>query len=314
MPEKPDYYQTLGVPRSADESAIKSAYRRLARELHPDRNKAPDAAERFSRVQEAYDVLSDAEKRRLYDQYGHSPPGTSAGPGGSVRWTHTGPGGVHIDESEMGDIFEQIFGGNVGGTGPFGGFGRQAAGTGRARAGKARDTEASIEVDFMTAALGGERSIRVAGPITREIDVKIPKGFPDGGKLRVRGGGAPSARGGAAGDLILTVHVAKHPWFRRIGKDVEIDVPLTITEAALGASLSIPSLTGRVELTIPAGTSSGQRLRLKGLGIRDESGPPGDLFAVTRIVAPKSLTTDDRAILEKLAGRIGNVRTGPPWE
>lgn len=312
MPSKRDHYDVLGVHRSAGDAEIKSAYRKLARELHPDRNKAPDAAVKFAEVQEAYDALSDTEKRRIYDQFGHNPPGSSgfgsgngAGAGG-VRYSWSG--GSPFGDSDVGDIFESIFGGAAAGGGPFGGGRAAPTGHARAKPGKARDTEAVIEVDFMTAALGGSRTVRVGDATPREIDVKIPRGQPEGGRLRVRGGGMPGPRGGPPGDLLLTVHIAKHPYFRREGLNVELDLPLNIAEASLGAKLNVPTLTGSVELSIPPGASSGQRLRLKGLGIKDESGSVGDLFAVVKLVAPKSLDPADRSALEELGTRLENPR------
>lgn len=310
-----DHYEVLGVPKSAGEAEIKSAYRRLARELHPDRNKAPDAAAKFNEVQQAYDVLSDAGKKKVYDQYGHAQPGAEFRTG-QPGWSGAGGGG--FDGADISDVFESIFGGmNAGGAsagpGGFSGFGRAGAATGRARAGKARDAESTIEIDFTTAALGGTRTIRVGDSPARDIDVVIPKAFSDGGRLRVRGAGMPSARGGPAADLILTVRVARHPLFRRDGLNLELDVPISIAEAALGARVSVPTLTGSVELSIPPGTSSGQRLRLKGLGIQDESGHAGDLFAVAKLIAPKSLEPDERAALENMGKRMGSVREGPLW-
>lgn len=306
---KRDFYEILGVPRSAGEAEIKSAYRRLARELHPDRNKAPDASTRFAEVQEAYDTLSDAPKRKMYDQYGHAGPGFSGagGPGrGGVRWSTDGFEGG--DVGDIHDVFESIFGGG-GGFGARAGTGRTA---GKARPGKARDTEASIEVDFATAALGGKRTIRVGDAPAKEIEITIPRGFADGGKLRVRGAGAPGLRGGAPGDLILTIHVAPHPLLRRKDLDLEIDLPVTIAEAALGASVSVPTLTGKVELTVPPGSSSGQRLRLKGLGIRADSGT-GDLFAVIKVVVPRTLDPRDQAALKAMSERLESPRTGTLW-
>lgn len=307
---KRDFYEILGVPRSAGEAEIKSAYRRLARELHPDRNKATDAAARFAEVQEAYDTLSDAAKRKMYDQYGHAGPGfagVGGGPGrGGVRWSSEGYEGA--DVGDIHDVFESIFGG--------GGFGAARAGPGRsagkARPGKARDAEASIEVDFATAALGGKRTIRVGDAPGKEIEIAIPRGFADGGKLRVRGAGATGARGGSAGDLILTVHVAPHPLLRRKDLDLEIDLPVTIAEAALGAAVSVPTLTGKVELIVPPGSSSGQRLRMKGLGIRTDSAT-GDLFAVIRVMAPKHLDPRDRDALKAMSERLETPRGGPLW-
>lgn len=330
MPSSPqsprDHYEVLGVPRSAGEAEIKSAYRKIARELHPDRNKAPDAAAKFNEVQQAYDTLSDPAKKKVYDQYGHMPPGAGMGAdfrGGRSPWGDGGfgsGGGGGFESGDIHDVFETIFGGMnagaAGGPGGMGGgFGRAGTASGKARAGKARDAESTIEVDFTTAALGGKRSIRVGDPPApvRDIEVTIPRAFADGGRLRVRGAGFQSSRGGTPGDLILTVRVAKHPLFRRDGLNLELDLPISIAEAALGARVNVPTLTGSVELSIPAGTSSGQRLRLKGLGLKDDAGGVGDLFAVAKVIAPKSLEPDERAALEKMGKRLPSVREGPLW-
>lgn len=328
-PHPRDPYEVLGVPRSAGEAEIKSAYRKLARELHPDRNKAPDAAAKFNEVQNAYDTLSDTAKKKIYDQYGHTPPGAGMGAdfrGGRSPWGDSGGGGgggsggpTGFDSADIHDVFETIFGGMnagaAGGPGGMGGFGRAGTASGKARAGKARDAESTIEVDFTTAALGGKRSIRVGDPPApvRDIEVTIPRAFADGGRLRVRGAGFQSSRGGTPGDLILTVRVAKHPLFRRDNLNLELDLPISMPEAALGAKVNVPTLTGSVELSIPAGTSSGQRLRLKGLGLKDDSGNVGDLYAVAKIIAPRALEPDEKAAFEKLAQRIAPVREGPLW-
>ena len=193
MAGKRDYYEVLGVPKGSGEGEIKSAYRKLARELHPDRNKAADAAKKFAEVQEAYEVLSDADKRRKYDQFGHAGANAGFGEGGfGGGWSGAGPGprGVNVEfsDADFGSVFDELFGGGRGGG--FGGFGRGGGGGvgvgggAKARPGKSRDSTADIEVDFMTAALGGKRTIRVdtgAGAGSQEIEVTIPKAFAEGG-------------------------------------------------------------------------------------------------------------------------------------
>lgn len=319
-----DYYEVLGVARTASADEIKSAYRKLARQYHPDVNKSKDAPKKFSEVQEAYEVLSDDTKRQSYDRWGHAGPAgaQSAYARGEPHYTWTNvagsPGTSDFSEGDLGAIFEEIFGGapgGVGSSGPFRGSSRSSSGArARSRSSRGRDATHTITVDFLTAAIGGTETLRVErGGSTQTIDVKIPAGIADGTKLRVRGSGSPSLGGGVSGDLILVVHVGTHPVFKRDGLDILLDVPLTIAEAALGATISIPTLTGRADVTIPPGASSGQKLRLRGQGVHSESGEKGDLYAVMKIIAPKSLDPDDRAALEKLAKKLPNPRTGQGW-
>lgn len=308
MPER-DYYEILGVSRSASADEIKSAYRKKAQTYHPDRNKGQDAADKFAEVQQAYKVLSDPEARSSYDRFGHAGVGTASGAsgrnpeGGTYTWTNVGgtPGNGYGD-GNVGSIFEDILGGRAN---PF-----SRSARGRARTQRHRDVTAELEVDFATAALGGTQRFTLSGPGRSEtIDVAIPKATTDGMKLRVRGKGE-----GGAGDLLLTVRVRPHELFRREKLDVFLDLPLTIVEATLGAAVDVPTLRGgRVELTVPAGTSSGQRLRIRGLGIESTSGQRGDLFAVAKIVAPKSLSDHDAALLREIADHLPNPRSGKVW-
>lgn len=320
-----DYYEVLGVARDATADQIKSAYRRLARELHPDVNKAADAGKRFSEVQEAYDVLSDETKRKNYDRYGTPEPGFgpagagySASGGGPRRGTYTwtnvagrpGPGGGDFSEFDAGSIFEEIFGGR---SDPFAstGFGGRARSRGRSTRGK--DIEHEIVLDFMDAVRGGVRSLRVSrGASTQTIELTIPPGITEGTRLRMRGAGLPGTGNAPPGDLMVTVRVAPHEYFRREGLDILLDLPLTIAEAALGATVQVPTLTGRAEVTVPPGTSSGQRLRLKGQGVRTDKGT-GDLYAVVQIVAPKDLSAEDRAALRAMSERLSSPRGGARW-
>jgi len=333
METKRDYYEVLGVQRGASAEEIRSAYRKLARKYHPDVNKDPDASKRFSEVQEAYDVLSDEEKRKAYDRFGHAGvgaggaagPGGAGGPGGArtgygpggARWTYTtgGPGGPGAaDFDDLGSIFEQMF---SGGGSPFGaGAGpRQRARGPRAqpRPRKGRDLTHSLTVGFNTAALGGTQQIRVArNGQTETIDVKIPAGIEPGAKLRVRGKGE-APEGATPGDLILTIDVAPHPHFRREGLNILVDVPINIAEAARGVKVTVPLLSGSAELSIPAGASSGQKLRLKGRGITDAQGRTGDFLAVVKIVAPQQLTERGRTLIDELAEELQNPRQSAPW-
>jgi curved DNA-binding protein len=324
-----DYYEVLGVSRQASADEIKAAYRKLARTLHPDVNKAPDAAERFGELQRAYEALSDPEKRKLYDQFGHAGvdprvaggaqsgwPGGAGPGGGTYTWTNVGGGrgGVPFDDVDLGSIFEDMFGGAARGAGgrPGAGFGSRARA--RSRSARGHDLAREIEVGFEEAVRGGTRSIRVSrGGSSQTIDVKIPPGTADGAKLRVRGAGRPSAGGGGAGDLILTVKVAPHPVFSREGDDLVVELPITIAEAALGAKVRIPTLGKPATLTVPPGTSSGQRLRLKGQGVPKKSGGAGDLHARVKIVGPKKLSKDDQDALRRLGEKLTSPRTGPHW-
>lgn len=334
MSKKRDLYEVLGVSRHATADEIRSAHRRLARKLHPDINKGPDAAAKFAEVQEAYDVLSDPEKRKRYDQFGHAglgemPMGGPGGPGGpgaphgpTYTWTNVGgrggPGG-NVDIGDIGEIFEEMFGGRAGG--PFGGGGGGFGGFGgrgqraKARPARGRDAERTIEIAFLDAMRGTTTSVRIARASgAQTIEVRIPPGTADGTKLRLRGEGGESESGGPRGDLILEVRVLPHPVFRREGGDLIVDLPLTIAEATLGARVRVPTISGSVELTVPPGTSTGQRLRLRGQGAPTDAGGAGDLLAAVRIVAPKDLPSADREALKAMAPRLGNPRTGPGWD
>ena len=314
MSGKRDYYEVLGVPRSASEDEIRSAHRKLARKLHPDINKEADAAERFSEVQEAYDVLSDADKRRQYDQFGHAGMGGSGGPtpgGGGGGWNN-------VDPESFEDIFGEVFGGRRrGGSAGFGDFGETfGVGAGaRSRPVKGQDVEHELEVGFAVAAFGGTERLRMndASGEPQTIDVKIPAGTSSGSKLRVRDKGMPGQNGGATGDLILKIKVGAHPWFRRDGLDLSLTVPVSITEAALGGTVKVPLLKGTASLKIPPGMRSGGRLRLKGKGIKNAKGDVGDLHAVIEIVAPAELEEADQALLAEIGSRLPDPRADVPW-
>lgn len=320
---KRDYYEVLGLTRSATDEEIRKAYRKLARQLHPDVNKAADAQKKFTEVQQAYDVLSDAGKRKAYDQFGHAAEGREAGaaPGGQHYSWQGGGMPPNMDMEDLGSMFDAFFGGRGGPD--MGGMGGRPR-TGRAGAGKKarpmREEPAAIEhelpITFMTAVKGGTESVRLDqdGKV-RTIEVNVPKGVADGAKLRVKGA--------ANGELILVVRVGEHPLYRRTeikgtgtqGLDLYLDLPLTLAEATLGATVPVPTLEGRVELTIPAGTASGRKLRLKGRGIQDAQGNKGDLYVITRIVPPPGgeLTRDEAESLRQISGRFPGVRTGQEW-
>ncbi len=306
MGQSKDYYQLLGVDHAATADQIRKAYRKLARMYHPDVNKSPEASTKFAEVTEAYEVLSDAQKRKTYDRFGHAGVGVGAGgysPGG---WNvSAGPGGG-FDSADFGAAFEQFFG--AGGSSPFGPGPAQTPPR-RPTPRRGKDLTHTLSVTFMTAAKGGTEELRVGvGEGTQTISVKIPPGTEPGAKLRLKGKGHPGSSGGAVGDLILTVKVGNHPHFRREGLDLLIDLPITIVEAALGVAVTVPLLKGSVQIKVPPGASGGQRLRVPGQGLHNAGGDQGDFLAVVQIVAPKSLSDDAKALLETLAKELKNPR------
>ncbi len=313
-----DYYQILGVPRTSTQDELRRAYRKLARELHPDVNKAPDAQKKFTEVQHAYDVLSDESKRALYDQYGEGfatrGSGGAGTPGGSGAWSTSsargGGGGVDFDMEDLSSMFDAMFGGR--GQASPGTSKRSKSKRGPAQAAPPPEAEPvrhDLHISFMTAARGGTESLQLQhSGGKRTVEVNIPAGIHDGATLRVR-----NVFGGTSGpDLLLTIRVGGHPAFRRgeglqtgKGNDLLVDLPLTIAEATLGATVTAPTLEGDVDLTVPPGTASGKRLRLKGKGIRSAGGDVGDLYAVVKIVPPPAdaLTQAERELLVRLSSR-----------
>ena len=295
-----DLYEILGVSRSASQAEIKKAYRNLAHEYHPDVNKAPDAAERFAEVHEAYHVLSDKEKRQTYDYFGRDGLKGSAGPGGRrAQWSAGGAGGINLE-----DIFANVGGGRVGAE-DF--FARFAGGRGRRRPRKGEDIEYPLTLDFLQAINGVTTTIQLKRPsgkggfATERIDVKIPPGVSDGSRVRVRGKGQASPTGGPTGNLYIVTNVLPHPYFHRIGWDIYVDLPVTVAEAMLGAKVEIPALDGRTVLTVPEGTSSGTRLRLKGKGIRHpKTKKCGDQYAVVKITVPRKPSDQAKRLAEQL--------------
>jgi len=297
-----DNNHILGFQRGASSSDIQEAYRGLARKYHPDLNPDDNAAkEKFQKVQQAYEVLNDPKKRDLYDRYGSAyesvgAGGPGGGPGGGTWSFRTGPGGAeHIDLSEL-------FGG--GAASGFGDFFSQFAGggpRGRARPTPRRgaDLQHAITIPFTTAVEGGTVRLEIArsGGKQETISVKIPPGIEDGKKIRLRGQGEASPGGGPKGDILLKVNVAPHPVFRRENRNLEVAVPVTLSEAALGGKVDVPTPQGTITLTVPPATSSGKRLRIKGHGIDDGHGTPGDLFAEIRIVLPESLDEASERLL-----------------
>ncbi|RIK75800.1 MAG: hypothetical protein DCC67_14835 [Planctomycetota bacterium] len=294
-----DFYATLGVPRGASAEEIKKAYRKLARKYHPDLNpNDPKAKERFQQVQGAFDVLSDPKKRELYDRYGHAYESVGGGPQGSARAWSTGAGGA----GSFADLFKHF-------------SQRGTAGRRRPAQAPGADIEHELTIPFATAVLGGEAQIAVARADGRRetLRVKIPAGIEDGKKIRLRGQGNPGENGGPAGDILIRIHVTPHPVFRLDGKRLELTVPITLAEALNGAKIDLPSPHGAISVTVPPGSSSGRRLRVKGQGVKSGD-TPGDLYAVLQIVLPKNLTEEARRELSAIAARFPeNPRAELAW-
>ncbi len=306
-----DFYQTLGVSRGASQEEIEKAYRQLARKYHPDMN--PDdksAKKKFQEVQAAFDVLSDPQKREMYDRYGSSFETMGAGgPRGGATWG-AAPGGFQFDFGDVDDL-GQFFGDRFGAganvdLGDL--FSQFRRGPGRAgrktarRPTRGRDVQSEIEIPFNTAVTGGDVQLDVRRPSGKggTITVKIPPGIEDGKKMRLRGQGEPAPAGGTPGDLLLTVHVAPHPCFQRRGNHLHVKLPVTLSEAALGAKVDVPTPRGTVSLHVPAGTSGGAKLRIKGHGVAAKNGPPGDLLAEIQIVLPPELDEAGREAIRRL--------------
>jgi curved DNA-binding protein len=326
---KRDYYDILGVRRDASADQVKSAYRKLARKYHPDVNKSPDASTKFQEATEAYEVLSDPEKRKTYDQFGRAglegDVGAGAGPGGArtYRWTGRGApgggGGVRFQDifgggagggmsdflgMSLDDIMEALGGGRPGG----------AAGGRRARKARGRDLEYNITLDFLQAVRGTTVSLRLhRGERTETINVKIPPGVGEGSRVRVREKGADGPAG--PGDLYIVTHVREHPYFRRDGRNLHVEVPISISEAALGAKVDVPTIDGMTTVTVPPGTPSGRRLRLRGKGVPAAGGKPrGDQHVVIRVVPPPEVPDDARKLLEQFDEAVPfDPRADVPW-
>lgn len=355
MADKRDYYEVLGVSKSATTDEIKSAFRKKAKQYHPDLNKDnPDAAEKFKEAQEAYEVLSDDNKRKMYDQYGHA--GVSGGAGSGF----SGFGGAGFSDFDFGDIFDNIFGGGFG----FGGGSTSS----RTRATRGSDLLMKVNLSFEEAVYGCEKDIKVdvvetcddcdgkgghgestcstchgSGTITSEqhtilgsfvskvvcntcggtgktydkqcstchgkgrvrknktITVNIPSGIDENDRLRISSKGNPGTNGGANGDLYLEFSINEHEYFKRNNDDIYLDVPITITEAILGCKKDIPTLYGNIKLTIPAGSDSGDKHRIKGKGVENKSRrSKGDMYIILKVVTPKKLSREQKKIIDSL--------------
>jgi curved DNA-binding protein len=315
-----DLYATLGVPENADGDAIKKAYRKLAKEYHPDVTGGDKKkTERFKEINEAYGVLGEDKKRREYDRLKHAPVGADGMPqgfdpdafaqvfGGGFRGSPRTGDGVHVsggDFGDLGDLFSSLFGGRGGG-GPDGGGGPNPwRRTRTARVARGRDMLGRLDIPFREAALGTRRTV----PSGRggQIEVAVPPGVETGGRLRVPGhGGAAPTEGGVPGDLHLEVVVAPDPHLRREGEDVVLDLPVTLGEAALGTKVDVPTIEGSLRVTIPPGTACGAKLRLRGKGIKRPDGSRGDQICMVTVVVPKVAPDDDEArkLIQQLEAR-----------
>lgn len=329
--EYKDYYAILGVPKNADEKAIKSAYRKLARTHHPDVNPdKPEAEARFKEVNEAYAVLSDGEKRKMYDKFGaewEDYQRAGFGPNDAPMRGRTSPSGQRgstrtMTPEEFQEIFGRGFGQrpsggfstSFGGSGGFSDFfeamyGSSAAAGGDPRSAvrprKGRDVDAPIEVSLEEAFSGGTRALQWEGG--RRIEVTVPRGVRTGSRVRISGQGEAGASGGPAGDLYLTVTVAPHPIFTREGDDLRVTVPVDLYSAVLGGEVRVPTMERPVVLTVPAGTQNGRSIRLRGLGMPVLRNPEqrGDLYAVVDVHVPSDLTAEQRRLFEELRALEG---------
>ena len=304
--EYKDYYKTLGVSKNASAEEIKKAYRRLARQHHPDVNTKPEAEKRFKEINEANEVLSDPEKRKRYDTVGpewERFQQSGQRPGG-FQWVYTGQPGADPFNGEAGgfsDFFRTLFGEGATDfdTGPL--FGRPS--TRRRRSVAGADVESEVEITLAEAYKGTERSVEMRLPdgTTRRLSVKIPPGVKDGQRIRLAGQGAPGSAGGPSGDLFLRVRVRPHPVFQRDGDDLRMDLPVALHEALLGAEVTVPTLKGRVSLRIPTETQNGRIIRLAGQGMPRATGGHGDLYVTVKVVLPIKLTEKERELVQELA-------------
>jgi len=314
-----DYYETLGVSKTASEDEIKSAFRKLARKHHPDVAKDKKAAEeKFKQINEAYEVLSDPEKRRKYDQLGENwnqpggfqpPPQWGGGQPGGFRWGSGENGGVEFEFGGTGfsDFFEQFFGGGRGRS-AFGGFGQRGA-----TAERGSDVEADIMVTLEEALHGSTRQVslrRAGSKKTETYQVKIPRGVREGQRIRLAGQGEAGERGGKSGDLFLRVRLARHPDFSVEGNDLVHEVKIAPWQAALGDQLLVPTLEGSARLKLPPGTQGGQRFRLRERGLPGVSGQRGDLYVAVQISVPKKLSERERETWNQLAQLHGREKSG----
>jgi curved DNA-binding protein len=306
--EYKDYYALLGVARTATPEEIKRAYRKLARKYHPDVSKEPDGEARFKEVAEAYEVLGDAEKRAAYDDVGKrhkTGPEFSPPPGWDSGFEFSGRDTGGASDFDRSDFFEALFGRRAGGS---------PGGRGRAAQPAGGDDHAKVRIDLRDSYHGAKRSITLRSPqmdaqgnvtlVERQLDVNIPKGIRAGQHLRLAGQGSPGHGDGLAGDLYLEIEFTPHPLFRVDGRDVYVDLPVAPWEAALGASVTLATPDGNVELNVPSGSAAGRKLRLKGKGLPSQ--PPGDLYALLVIALPPADTPKAQAAWRACAASFGD--------
>jgi len=320
-----DLYKTLGVAEDAEDTTIKKTYRKLAKEFHPDVTGGDKKkTERFKEVNEAYAVLGDKQKRLEYDRLKHAPVrpdgmpegfdpdafaktfggGFGAGGGRGAR------GGAQFsgDFVDLGDIFSTLFGDQTRARGGRAAGGSDPSGQARGRASRGSDMLGALDVTFAEAALGTRRTVQTGSG--GEVEVQIPPGLESGGRLRVPGQGAPAQqKNGTPGDLFLDITVVPDRYLRRNGNDIELDLPVSVSEATLGAKVEVPTVEGRVTLSVPTGTSSGARLRLRGRGVKRPDGTRGDQFCRVEIVVPRLGPEDGeiRKLFEEIGRRTAGV-------
>ncbi len=292
-----DYYAALGVTRDADADAIKKAYRKLAREHHPDVSKANGAEARFKDIGEAYATLKDPEKRGAYDQLGQREPGADFSP--PPNWNGGGFDAQSFDDADLADFLASL--------------GRRArSGRGASQTQRGRDYETVVKLTLEQAHLGTKLNLDLAREEggTSTLEVTVPAGVADGQRVRLRGKGGKGVHGGGDGDIYLHIHLVAHRVFRVDGRDLQFDLMLAPWEAALGAEVEVPTLDGPVVLTVAPGTRAGRKLRLRGRGLADGRGGRGDLYAVAHIDVPATLTPAERDLFEQLA-RTSTFRARP---
>lgn len=278
-------YSTLGVPRDADHDTIRKAYKKLARKYHPDVNKTEGAEARFKEINAAYDVVGDEDKRKLFDEFGEASTRPGFDAAAARAWSRGGQGrGVPFDFGGAGVDMEDLIGSLFG------------AGPGGRRQRRGPDQHVKVSVDFMTTVLGGEREVTLQHPggRTETVRIPIPAGAKPGGRVRLKGKGSPPRGGGPCGDLLVELDVAAHPILQRRGDDLELEVPITVLEAMAGGTVTVPTPTGPVKVTIPKGAENGTRLRIKGRGVQ-RKGRPGNLMLILRPTVP---STSSDALLE----------------
>ena len=301
-----DYYKIMGLERDASQDDIKRTYRKLARKYHPDVSKEKDAEARFKEVGEAYEVLKDPEKRAAYDQLGanykagqdfHPPPNWDSG------FEFRGGGYTDAGTANFSDFFSELFGQQA--RGAHAGYRTQFNARGE-------DHHAKVVVDLEDAFHGATRSISLQTPgvdehgqmrlSTRTLNVKIPKGVKEGQQIRLTGQGSPGMGQGGQGDLYLEIHFKPHPYYRAEGRDLYMQLPVAPWEAALGATVKAPTPEGTVDLKIPAGSNSGNKLRLKGRGI--PGNPPGDIYVTLSVVTPPAISEEAKAAYKEMASKL----------